>query len=764
EDDPETRLDKLEEALQTQSLPLKEVVPLYAELMSVPLPEGRYPALSMTPQEKREATLDAVSGWLLELAEQTPVLQVWEDLHWADPTTLELLKLYIEQSPTVSMLNVFTYRPEFVPPWPAHSHVTPITLNRLERAEVQAIVANLAGGKAVPEDVVEHVVAKADGVPLYVEELTKTILESGVLEEGVNRYRLKRPLEEVQIPSTLQDSLMARLDRAPALREVAQMGAVIGREFGYEMLASLAARDDPVLQHGLGQLVTDELLYQRGRGHRARYFFKHALIQDAAYGSLLKRTRQHYHRRVAEHIKEKLPHTAEAQPELLAHHYSEAGCHEEAVEYWRAAGRIAAKRSANVEAVVHFKRGLGDLQALAESPERDRKELEIQTALGPALIATGGYGAPEVRETYARALALCARVGSDSDTFHALRGLWNSYLFAAEMPATREHGEELLRLAERIGDDALIVEAHRVMATVSFFMGEFLNARKHARAGIEVYDPARHRDLALVYGADPGVICGLYGALASWMLGYPDEARSEMDAAVARSGALSLAHTEAFARAYQAVLYQFNRQPEQVEKSAKTAIEVASKHRIRQWSAWATLCHGWAEFMAGEQARGMNQMCQGYKDWMKMGSREFLVPFIFALTSEALAIKGKPVEALGVATEALDIAAKTKERFFAAELNRLSGEFLLQMGEPNQAEGEKCFLEALHVARAQQAKSLELRAAVSLCRLWQQQGKTEPAREMLGGIYGWFSEGFDTADLVKAKRLLEALGAKAPAV
>ena len=757
EDDVAARLEKLEDALRTQSLPLEEVVPLYAELMSLPLPEDRYPALQMTPQQKREATLDAVVGWLLDLADQRCMLNVWEDLHWADPTTLELLGLYIEQSPTVSILNVLTYRPEFVPPWSMHSHMTPITLNRLERTEVEAIVRNIAGGKSVPADVLAHIVSKADGVPLYVEELTKTILESEVLEEQVDRYVLTGSLADMQIPSTLQDSLMARLDRLPTLREVAQIGAVLGREFAYEMLQPLAPHEEDILQKELDQLVKNELLYQRGRGRRARYVFKHALIQDAAYHSLLKRSRQHYHRKVAELMKEKLQETAEVHPELLAHHYSEGGCREEAVNYWHAAGRIAAQRSANVEAIMHLKRGLVDLDALPDTAERARTELQIQTTLGPALIATMGYGAPAVQETYARAQALCAQVGSRSDAFPVLRGLWNSYLFAADMLKAREHGQELMQLAEQIGDDALAVEAHRVVATVSFFTGDFLTARKHAEAGLAIYDSERHRDLAFVYGADPQVVCELYGALSQWMLGYPDGARSAMDEAIIRARELSLAHTEAFALVYQAVLYQFNRQPDLARESAEAGLKVASEHRIQQWSAWGTICHGWAEFMGTDKDRGMAQLRQGLQQWYDMGQREFAVPYFLALTAEALATQGQLAEAYRMTTDALEITSKTAQGFFAPELHRLSAIFLLEMAESNEAEAEKSLQQSLDHARHQHAKSLELRAAVSLARLWQRQGKAKEAREMLGEIHGWFTEGFDTRDLKEAKALLDAL-------
>jgi predicted ATPase len=359
--------------------------------------------LSLTPLQQRQMTLDAVSGWLLEEAERRPVLQVWEDVHWADPSTLELLNLYIEQAPTSALLNVVTFRPDFTPPWPARSHITPITLNRLEQTEVEAIVANLAGGKSLPGEVVAHIVAKADGVPLYVEELTKTLLESGQLEEEPDRYRLTGSLDDVQIPATLQDTLMSRLDRLPAIRELAQLGAVLGREFAYEMLRTLAGLDEPALRDGLGKLVAAELLYQRGRPPRARYSFKHALIQEAAYQSLLKSSRQQFHRKAAELLEERFPELVSTQPELVAHHYTEADIPERAVDYWQRAGLRAFARFASNEAASHLSKGLELLERLPPTRERDEHELEMQMALGPAVLAGLTFTASGVDATYRRA-------------------------------------------------------------------------------------------------------------------------------------------------------------------------------------------------------------------------------------------------------------------------------------------------------------------------------------------------------------------------
>jgi len=410
-DPAESLLDAFADGLAGfKALPLSESVRLFADLMSVPVPEDRYPRLSMTAQQRRDTTLDAIVARLIETAKRAPVLIAWEDLHWADPTTLETLDILIEQAPTAALLVVATYRPELTPPWPQRSHMRPITLNRLERPEVETMVGHLAGGRPLPGEVVDHIVAKADGVPLYVEELTKAILGSGVLEARGGAYVLTGWLAQLNIPETLQDSLMARLDRAPRLREVAQLGSVLGREFSYDMISALAGLEEQMLQSGLGQLVADELLYQRGRPPRSRYLFKHALIQDAAYQSLLKRTRQQYHQQAARLLEDRFPELASTQPELVAHHYTEGNCPAQAIAYWHKAGVAAASRSANIEAIDQFRRGLALVEALSDEPERAERELDLQMALGPALVATKFPSHPDIGRTYARAWELCRHI------------------------------------------------------------------------------------------------------------------------------------------------------------------------------------------------------------------------------------------------------------------------------------------------------------------------------------------------------------------
>jgi predicted ATPase len=408
DDPPATKLDKLEQTLHAYPFPLADVVPLLA---------ARYAALTLSPQQVKQQTQDTLIAWLLAEAERQPVLAVWEDLHWADPSTLELLGLLIEQAPTAAMLYLLTFRPEFTPSWPARSYMTPIALNRLERPQVEALITHVAGGKTLPAEVVQHIVSKTDGVPLYVEELTKMFLESSLLHAEAESYTPRGPLAAVPIPATLQDSLMARLDQLNRAKDIAQLGAVLGREFTYDMVQALAVVDESTVQDGLAQLVTAELLYQRRRPPRARYFFKHALIQDTAYASLLRSTRQQLHQQVAQLFEARFPETVETQPELLAHHYTEASLHEQAVDYWHKAGQKALERSAYSEAIQHLRKGLAPLSDLPETPPRLQQEFALQSALGPALTAIKGFSDPEVEYAYTRAQVVGRQIGDQRQLF-----------------------------------------------------------------------------------------------------------------------------------------------------------------------------------------------------------------------------------------------------------------------------------------------------------------------------------------------------------
>jgi predicted ATPase len=524
DDTPAVKLDKLERALRSYRFASDDAVPLFASLLSVPLPEGRYAPLRLSPAQQRQQTQDALTAWMLEEAERRPVLAMWEDLHWADPSTLELLGLVVDQTPTASILNVLTFRPEFVPPWPTRSHLTPITLNRLERPQVETLIIRLAGGKALPEDVVEHIVTKTDGVPLFVEELTKTLLESNLLQDKTDHYALTGPLSSVTIPSTLHDSLMARLDRLPAAREVAQLGAVLGREFAYDMLQALTTQEAAVLQERLAQLVDAELLYQRGRPPRATYIFKHALVQDAAYASLLKSKRQQVHRQVARMLESRFPEIVAAEPELVAHHYSDAGAHEAAVTYWYQAGQRCAERSQHPEAISHLRHGLEDLALLPDTTARPEQELTLQVALGSSLYAVLGYGSPEVEPIYQRARDLCRQVGDTSQIFRVLRGLCVFYMGRAETKTMQEVAEEILTQAKQQTDETPHMLGHYLLGLALLLRGQLNDADGHLKQALAIYDPQAHRDLAYVYGIDIGVAAQAFAGITRWMLGYPEQA------------------------------------------------------------------------------------------------------------------------------------------------------------------------------------------------------------------------------------------------
>jgi predicted ATPase len=758
DDLPATRLVKLEAGLQPYDLPLAEVVPLLARLLSVPLPTERYAALTLTPQHQKQQTLDVLLAWLVAEAERQPALVAWEDLHWADPTTLELLRLVIEQAPTVPMLHILTSRPEFSPPWPPRSHITPLVLTRLERLQVEALITQRARGKVLPAEVVQHIVTKTDGVPLYVEELTKMLLASPLLRKEADQYVLTGPLRTVAIPDTLQDALMARLDQLQAAKEVAQLGAVLGREFTYDLVQGIAPQDEDTLQAGLVQLVAAELLYQRGRPPRSRYVFKHALIQDTAYASLLKSTRQQIHQRIAQVLEAQYPDLVATQPELLAHHLTEAGHHAQAVEYWQRAGERAVARSAHLEAISHCTTGLEVLRTLPETAERLQQELILQTTLGPAFMITKGFAAPEVEHAYARARALCQRVGETPQLFSVLRGLWQFYNGRGAYQTARELGEQCLHLAQQGQDTACLLEAHHTLWTTRLLLGELPLARAHLEQGLALYNPQQHRALAVLYGHDPGVCCRSVAAVALWVLGYPDQALRQQHAAHTLAQELAHPPSLAFMRMLAVIAYQLRQEAHAAHEQAEALISLATEQGFALFLAIGGILRGGALTALGQRGEQIGQIRQELAAARETGTALW-VPYFLGLLAEAYAQEGQVEVGLATVAEALAAAQATGERWGEAELYRLRGVLLLrQTGTPPE-EAETCLRRALDVARRQETKALELRAAVSLSRLWQQQSKQDEARELLTPIYSWFTEGFDTADLQEAKGLLDELGA-----
>jgi predicted ATPase/class 3 adenylate cyclase len=753
-DDAAAKLAKMDAVLAGYQFPSEETIPLIAALFALPLPAERYPPLTLSPAQQRLNTLDAVLAWLLEEAERQPMLTVWEDVHWADPSTLELLEMMIEQCPTVSALNALTYRPEFVPPWPARSHAVPLTLNRLERPEVEALIRLQAGGKALPPEVVAQIVERSDGVPLYVSELTRAILASGSLNETEDGYELNGPLSDLSIPASLQDSLMARLDKVPTLREVAQIGAVFGREFPYDMLNAVAAIEESALRDGLGQLVEAELLYQRGRPPRAKYMFKHTLIQDAAYQSLLKRTRQHYHQEVAALLANQFAETVETQPEILAHHYTEAGDNAQAIDYWLRSGQLALQRSAMHEAIGHLSKGLA---MLPEGNQFASQELAMQRLRGTAFMATKGYGAPETAEAFDRARELCAIVKDDS-IYPVLFGAWVSALTRANHADAFEIAVEMQGLVGRTSDAYAKLTAHLMSATSHLHMCNVLDARDHFDAGIgnlESIDSEDSIAKALLYGLDLTAVGYAYSAWCEWLLGCPETALKRRHMVVE---ALELArHNFSRSRAHYwcAVVNQLCGDWREVSDLADIAMEKAKEHGLAMVVAVGRILHGAADAALNGIGDQGPEIAEAIEAYTATGAR-FQSPYHRTLLADLLLRKGEIDSGLDVVNEAWHLAQETGEHYFSAEINRLKGELLLAGGH-EKADAEACFLEALETARAQDAKSLELRAAGSLARHWRDSGKRTEARDLLTPIYAWFTEGFDTQDLKDAKALLNEL-------
>jgi TOMM system kinase/cyclase fusion protein len=757
EESLDQKLRKLEGFVVQYGLPLAETVPLFAALLSLPL-GADYAPLTLSPEQQKQKTLHAFLTTLLRIAAQQPVLFVMEDLHWADPSTLEFLTLLVDQGPTARILALFTCRPDFSPPWAGRSHLTQVTLTRLPRRQAAELTGRVAQGKTLPGEVVEQVVAKTDGVPLFVEELTKMVLESGLLQEREERYELTGPLPPLAIPATLHDSLMARLDRLATVKSLAQLGATLGREFSYALLQAVSPWDEATLQRGLHQLVEAEFLYQRGLPPQATYVFKHALIQDAAYQSLLKSTRQRHHQHIAQVLEARFPELCDTQPEWLAYHSTEAGLHEQAVRYWQRAGQRAIERSANLEAIEHLTKGLQLLTTLSDTPERLQQEMRIQMALGQAWMAAKGQGVPEVERAYSRARELCRQVGETPEIVPVLLGLWRFYVVRAEYQTARELAEQGLSLAQGVHEPALLLAAHYALGATVYLLGELTSARAHLEQALARYDRQQHHQLAFRYGMDLGVWCLSYVAWHFWLLGYPEQALTRSREAITLAQELAHPHSLASALDYASFVHCYRREGHATQELAEAGMALAREHGFPQFVALGMIMRGWALAMQGQGEEGVAQLHQGLAAFRAAGA-EISRSRDLGLLAEASGEVGQTEAGLSVLAEAFAVVDSTGERYWEAELYRLKGELLLARSGEQHAEAETCFQQALDVSHRQEAKSLELRAATSLARLWQRQGKRADARELLAPVYHWFTEGFDTADLQEARALLGELAA-----
>lgn len=751
EDTAETKLDSVEALLARTSQNAADVIALIAALLSIPTgPQS--PTAKYTPAAQKAKTLEALLGQLVALAQQQPLLLVLEDAHWIDPTTSELIGMAIDRIRGLPVLLLLTFRSEFIPPWTGYAHATSLTLSRLGRRQGSAIIERLTDSKPLPAEVLQEILLKTDGVPLFIEELTKAVLESGLLTDAGDHYVLSGPLPPLAIPATLHGSLMARLDRLAPVREVAQIGAVIGREFSYELICHVAPTDEKSLKDALTQLTASGLIYRTGNPPQATYCFKHALVRDVAYQSLLKVSRQQHHKRIAQVLEERFPRTAEIRPEILAQHYSEAGQIERAIDYWRRAGHLAAERSANVEAATNYERCLQLLARQPESTERYGRELEIEMAVGPVLVAARGFADPSVGGAYARAFELCQRLEDTVSLPVVLRGRQVFHRIRGELGKALELGEQLLSLAKRQEDPGLLIGGYLALGQDLFQMGDLAASRAMAEAGIALFDAGRHR-LQNWPGGQPGEQCYLYAAFVLWMLGFPDRALRRADAALALAKKLSNPANLINTLAFVALVHAFRREMQAVRQRAEATMEMSTEQRNPYFLAWGTILCGWALTVQGEGQHVTAQIDRAVADYRATGSQTWL-PYFLGLQAETYLRGNRLDDGLGLVAEALELGKKTGERCWEGELNRIKGELLVAVSPDNHVEAENCYSLSIEIARKQQAKSWELRAAASQCRLWCAQRRYREARDLLAPIHAWFAEGFSTPDLAEAKALL----------
>ncbi|HEX9396923.1 MAG TPA: tetratricopeptide repeat protein, partial [Burkholderiales bacterium] len=660
----------------------------------------------------------------------------------------------VERVRSLPVLLIVTFRPEFQMPWTGQPQVSMVALNRLDRRGRIILVEQIAGGKALPDEVVAQIVDHADGVPLFVEELTKSVLESGLLREERDRYVLNGPLPPFAIPTSLHDSLMARLDRLASVRHVAQTGAAIGREFFYALLRDVSRLPEDELQAALASLVASELVFQRGTPPDAVYSFKHALVQDAAHGSLLRSARQQLHAQIAEALETQSPELIDSQPELFAQHYAEAGLVEKSVACWREAGRRSAARSATAEAAAQLQKGLDQLALLPVNLERQRQELEFRSALGAVLQAIKGLAAPEAGDAFARARELWEQLGSPSEFLQVPHGQSLHHASRGELDLAQRLDEDLLRLSRQRNDSAGLVLGHRSAGANLELAGQFALSRSHLEEVFALYDPIAHRSLVQQTGIHPQVTSQAALGLVLFCLGFPDQALAQSSAAIAEARRLAHPPTLVSSLAFGTNLLSFAGGNAALEKWADELVAVTTEQGYPHWRAQGTVYRGWAKVEKGDVTEGISLLRSGSTDYGATGAKARLT-FYISLLARACEIAGQVEEAVTLLDDAMQIAEQTGERWVEAELNRQKGRLLLRQG--NSEAAVELYSKALRIAEEQGAKLWELRAAVSLARLRRDQGRHAEASHLLAPVYGWFTEGFDTPDLKEAKALLDEL-------
>ena len=761
DDSWQAKLDKVDALLAQSSTSARDVA-LVAEMLSLPN-DGRYPVLELAPQQRRQQTLEALVLQVATLSRQNPVLMVFEDVQWTDPTTLELFGLIVERIPTLHVLLIMTFRPEFEPPWIGRPYVTALTINRLGQREVSAMIDRVVGNKSLVESVREDIIERTDGIPLFVEEITKAVLEAESQRAAEHAIAVIPP-PALEVPASLHASLMARLDQLGPAKEVAQIGAAIGREFSHSLLAAVVRKPQVELNSALDRVIAAGLLFRQGVPPDTSYLFKHALVQDAAHGTLLRGPRRALHARIAETLESQFADIAERHPELLARHCTEAGLIEKAACLWGKAGQRSLERSALVEAAEQLRRALDLIATLPPTPALRREQIRLQVALITPLVHVKGWAAPETKAAAERARWLIEQaesLGEPSEDplllFSVLYIFWAVNYLAFNGDAMRELAAQFLTLAEKQGaTTGPLMIGHRLMGNSLFLTGDLTEGRAHFDQALALYDPAEHRVLAARFSQDIRVAILCNRSWALWLLGYPDAALADVDHALEDAREIGQAATLLYALLHVSVtdIHCGNYATATAVLDELTAL--AGEKGALFWNVHGTAQQGCLFSLTGKDSDAIKMLTSGFIAIRSTGTTCWM-PLYSSNLARAYVELGKFDDAWRCIREATTAIETTKERWFEAEVNRVAGEIALKSPQPDAAKAEGYFERALEVARQRQAKSWELRAAMSLARLWRDQGKVQEARELLAPVYGWFTEGFDTRDLKEAKALLDEL-------
>ena len=757
-----TKLDKLDAKLALSSTSAQDAA-LFAEMLSLPN-DGRYPPLDPDPQRRRQRTLEALNLQIEILSRSNPVLMIIEDIHWSDPTSLEAFGRVVDRVASHRVLLLVTFRPEFEPPWIGRPYVTFIAINRLGERDIAAIIDGVTGNKLIPSNIRRDIIERTDGIPLFVEEMTKAVLEAQG-EGEAQRTAAAVPSPFVAVPASLHASLLARLDRLGPAKELAQIGAVIGREFSHALLAAVLRKPDDELQPVVERLMAAGLLFRQGLPPHATYLFKHALVQDAAYGTLLRDPRRALHARIAETLESQFTEITENQPELLARHCTEAGLIEKAAGLWGKAGERSLERSALMEASAQLTRALDQIAALPATPVLRREEIKLQVALITPLLHVKGYAAPETKAAVERARQLIEQaeaVGEPPEDplllFSVLFGFWVTNYVAFHGDVMRELSAQFLALAEKQRATGPLITGHGLRGTSLLCTGAIAQSRTHFDRAIALYDPAEHRLLATRFGQDVRVTQLSYRSLALWMLGYPGAALADANDALRDAREIGQAATLMFALLHASFTHILCGRYAAANAEVDEAVALADEKGALFWKPAGIVQQGCVLALTNKVSKAVDMITSGINAWRPTGATLWM-PLHMSYLTRAYAELGKFNDAWCSIGEAMAAMETTGERWCEAEVHRTAGEIAMIAPKRDMPKAEEFFERSLAVARQQQAKSWELRAATSMARLWRDQGKPQQARELLAPVYGWFTEGFDTRDLKEAKALLEELAA-----